>query len=90
VGCGEGFLGKGNNNRLEPLLPQLLCLLLNWVWGSWERQEMAFQSPWKHLALKARLDIEFRGARVYITGRTKTENGNSGLMTRAFTCRVPS
>jgi hypothetical protein len=41
VGCGEGFLGKAKNNRSEPLLPQLLCLFLNWVWGSCERQEMA-------------------------------------------------
>lgn len=36
-----------------------------------------FRGPWKHPALKARLDIEFRGARVYITGRAKTESGNS-------------
>jgi hypothetical protein len=26
-----------------------------------------------------RLDLEFRGARVYITSRPKIENGNSGL-----------
>jgi hypothetical protein len=38
------------------------------------------------IALNARLEIEFRATRVYITGRAKTENGNSGLMTRAFNC----
>jgi hypothetical protein len=38
-----------------------------------------FRGSWKHPELKARLDIEFRGARVYITGRAKTENGNPGL-----------
>jgi hypothetical protein len=32
----------------------------------------------RHPALEARLDTEFRGARVYVTGCTKTENGNSG------------
>ena len=37
-----------------------------------------FHGPWKHPALKTRLDLEFRGARVYITRRAKTENGNSG------------
>ena len=39
-----------------------------------------FRGLWKRSALKARLDIEFRGARVYITGRAKTENGNPGLV----------
>ena len=37
-----------------------------------------FHGPWKHPALKTRLDLEFRGARVYITLRAKAENGNSG------------
>jgi hypothetical protein len=35
--------------------------------------------PWKHPALKTGLDIEFRGARVYITRWGITGNGNSGL-----------
>jgi hypothetical protein len=56
------------------------------LWGSWERQEMALPCLSMHLALNARLEIEFRATRVYITGRAKTENGNSGLMTRAFNC----
>ena len=25
-------MGKANNNRSEPLLPQLQCISLNWVW----------------------------------------------------------
>jgi len=33
---------------------------------------------WKHPAVKPRLDLEFTGAWVYIPGRGKTENGNSG------------
>ena len=37
-----------------------------------------FHGPWKHPALKIQLDLDFRGARVYITHRAKTENGNSG------------
>jgi len=36
-----------------------------------------FRGPLKHTSLKARLDIEFRGARVYIADLAKTENGNS-------------
>jgi hypothetical protein len=43
------------------------------------RKTDPFRGLWKHPAIKARLDIEFRGARVYITGRAKTENGNSRL-----------
>ena len=35
------------------------------------------RGSWMHSALKTRLNIEFRGARVYITGRAETENGNS-------------
>jgi hypothetical protein len=30
-----------------------------------------FRGSWNHPALKGRLDLEFRGARVYITGRAK-------------------
>jgi len=41
VSSGEGFLGKAKNKRSEPLLPQLLCLFLNWVWGSCERRKTA-------------------------------------------------
>jgi hypothetical protein len=37
-----------------------------------------FRGSWKLPALKARLDLEFRAGRVYITGRAKTENGNAG------------
>lgn len=39
----------------------------------------SFRGPWKPPALKARLDMEFRGAGVYTTGPAKTEKGNSGL-----------
>ena len=42
------------------------------------RKTDPFRGPWKHPALKARLDIGFRGARVYITDRPENENGNSG------------
>jgi hypothetical protein len=37
-----------------------------------------FRNPWKHPALKTRLDIPFRGGRVYVTGWPESENGNSG------------
>ena len=38
-----------------------------------------FHGPWrKHPALKSRLDLDLRGARVYIIYRAKTENGNCG------------
>jgi len=39
-----------------------------------------FHGPWKHPALKTRLDLELRGVRVYVTRRVRTENGNSGSM----------
>ncbi len=38
-----------------------------------------FRGPWKRPALKTRLDIPFRGGRVYVAGRPESENGNSGL-----------
>jgi hypothetical protein len=38
-----------------------------------------FRGLWNPAALKARMEFEFRGARVYITGRAKTENGNFHL-----------
>jgi hypothetical protein len=31
------------------------------------------RGPWKHPALKARLDLEFRGAQVYIASQATTE-----------------
>jgi hypothetical protein len=37
-----------------------------------------FHGPCEHPALKIRLDLEIRGGGVYISGRAKTENGNSG------------
>jgi hypothetical protein len=37
-----------------------------------------FRGSWKRPALKTRLDLEFTCARVYITGKAKTDNGNSG------------
>jgi hypothetical protein len=42
------------------------------------RKTDPFRGPWKRPALKARRDIEVAGTRVYIAGRAKTENGNSG------------
>ena len=42
------------------------------------RKTDPFRGPCKHPALEARLDIEFRGARVYITGRAKPEDGDFG------------
>jgi len=41
------------------------------------RKTRAFRGPWKRPALKARLDIEFRGAWVYITSWAKTQKENS-------------
>jgi len=41
------------------------------------RKTPPFRGSWKHPALKARLDLEFRGDWVYITGGAKTEKGNS-------------
>jgi hypothetical protein len=41
-------------------------------------QWIKFPGVWKHSVRKVRLEIESRGARGYITGRAKTENGNSG------------
>jgi hypothetical protein len=38
-----------------------------------------FCGPWKHPALKTRLDLAFSGSRVYVTGQSENENGNSGL-----------
>ncbi len=38
----------------------------------------SFRGPWKHPALKTRLDIPFRGGRVHVTGRPEIENGSSG------------
>jgi hypothetical protein len=35
------------------------------------RKTDPFRGPWKHPALKARLDTAFRGARVYAPGRAK-------------------
>ena len=37
-----------------------------------------FRGPWKHPALKARLDLPFRGGREYVTGWPEKQNGNSG------------
>ncbi len=37
-----------------------------------------FRGPWKHPALKTRLDLAFRGGRGYFTGGSERENGNSG------------
>jgi hypothetical protein len=42
------------------------------------RKTDPFCGLWKHIALKARLDLEIRGGRVYVSGRVKTENGDSG------------
>ena len=36
-----------------------------------------FRGPWKHPALKTRLDLAFRGGRGYFTGGSERENGNS-------------
>jgi hypothetical protein len=36
-----------------------------------------FHGPWKHPALKSRLDLDFRGAGGYISLWAKTENLNS-------------
>ncbi len=42
----------------------------------------SFHGPCKHPALKTRLDLEFSGARMHITRRGKTQNGNSGPMNK--------
>jgi hypothetical protein len=42
------------------------------------RKTDPFRGPWKHPALKTRLDLAFRGGRVYVTGRPENENGDSG------------
>jgi len=47
-------------------------------WDAAEKQNRPVPWPMEAPALKSRLDLEFRGARVYITCRAKTENGNSG------------
>ena len=36
-----------------------------------------FRDPWKHGALKTRLDFAFRDGAAYITGRPEVDNGNS-------------
>jgi len=37
-----------------------------------------FRGPCGHPALRIRLDFDIRGGREYVSGRAKTENGNSG------------
>jgi hypothetical protein len=38
-----------------------------------------FPGPWKHGALKTRLDLAFRGGQMYVAGPPENKNGNSGL-----------
>ena len=37
-----------------------------------------FRCPRKHLALQTRPKVAFGGAQVYVIGRTRLDNGNSG------------
>jgi len=49
--------------------------------GLWESRPSRTGSSggrWRHRALKRRLDVPFRGGRVYVIGRPEIETGNPG------------
>ena len=43
------------------------------MWNLLRGNADLFRGPWNHPGLKAELNIEMRGARVYSTGRAKAE-----------------
>jgi hypothetical protein len=54
--------------------------MVAWGFGILRRGETdPFHGSWKHPALKTRLDLPFRGGRVYVAGWPVDQNGNSGL-----------
>ena len=57
------------------------------TWGSGSKRSRTCKTdlccrPWKHPVLRTRLDIPFSGGQVYVIGRSRIEDGNSGYNKR--------
>jgi hypothetical protein len=48
------------------------------LWESRRSRTGSFGGRWRHRALKTRLDVPFRGGRVYVIGWPEIETGNLG------------